>query len=513
MAQKGQLVGTVLGGKYRLDAVLGFGGMGEVYRATQITLGRPVAVKVIARTGKYADEAERFRREALTVSRLRSPFTVTLYDFGEETELLYMVMELLLGETLRQRLKRDPQPGVGFTLELASQTLQSLDEAHRDGVLHRDIKPENLFLVAPVSEGGASGPRGAAGLWVKVLDFGLAKIAGSNQGLTQAGMMVGTPGYMSPEQLRGQTLQATSDLYSLACVLYESLCGRRAFEFAESLDGKLPPPPIEAYPPTPKEFSDLIMLGVNADPARRPASTTDWLRVVEGLRAPLAESESSRTAQSGRRVPAEYHSHDLPTMTAPVAAPKRHGLLVAGFVLGAAIAIGIGLAINRVPNLSQPDTVSATPMVDTTTPATPLPPLPAETTIQTPPVAKPTETKAGPASTPVADPATPLAEHAPLPATPAPAVPEPAAPAKPAHTPAHVTTPRAESATSKALHDRYGRVHRAWAEERTHRSADDQRFFNKMLEGVQKLIATGNTSEAKQSLDEFVAQALRGTEP
>ncbi len=496
MPSKGQLVGTVLGGKYRLDSILGLGGMGEVYRATQISLGRPVAIKVIAHTSRRADDAERFRREALTVSRLRSPFTVTLYDFGEEESLLYMVMELLMGETLRARLQRDPQPGVGFTLELASQALQSLDEAHREGILHRDIKPENLFLVAPVSQiGSGSGPRGASGLWIKLLDFGLAKIVGSGDVLTRAGEMMGTPGYMSPEQLRARGLTATSDLYSLACVLYESLTGRRAFEFAEALDGKLPSPPAELFPATPKELSDQIMAALSADPAQRPPSTTLWLQVIEGLRAPMISPDASRTVQSGPRGAAPPVANEADTVHSM--APKGRGrpLLVGLSVAVFAIAGGVGLALFR----SQQSTAIPLPaegVVPARLPEQASPPLP------TPPRASPVDT-VKPA--PVADPVKADAPKSPPPT---------ASPASAPEAPEHATvrkTAHPPSPAGRAIKERFVRIKTAWEVERTHRGSADRKIFDLMLKSIQADIA--RNKDVKADLDNFVNDALRGEEP
>lgn len=215
-----RLIGEVLDGRYRIDRVLSRGGMGVVYVAEQLNVGRDVALKVI-RPGFATETAVvRFKAEAQIVSELKHPNTLRLYDFGEtESGLLYIVTELLLGRSLTAALADGPMRAERM-LEVLRAILLSLDEAHQRGIVHRDLKPSNIFLE------DVSGHE-----VVKVLDFGIAKL---NHGLgpqaTQTGEVVGTPAYMSPEQAKGQPLDQRSDLYSLGIVAYRCLSGRTPFD-------------------------------------------------------------------------------------------------------------------------------------------------------------------------------------------------------------------------------------------------------------------------------------------
>jgi serine/threonine protein kinase len=194
--------------------------MGAVFRAHDPQLERDVAVKLIslaAATGQGdpKEAAARFAREARVAARLHHPNVVTVFDFGEEGDQLYLVMELVAGETLAQRMARGDFPGTTAALEIVAQAADALASAHRAGVIHRDIKPGNLLLAA---SGG-----------VKVSDFGVAKAVGESTELTRTGMMVGSPAYMAPEQVQGLDLDGRSDLFSLGVVLYEMLLHRKPF--------------------------------------------------------------------------------------------------------------------------------------------------------------------------------------------------------------------------------------------------------------------------------------------
>ena len=207
-------------GRYRLVSEIGRGAMGAVYRAHDPQLERDVAVKLIslafaAGHGDPKEAAARFAREARVAARLHHPNVVTVFDFGEEGDQLYLVMELVEGETLAQRLVRGEFPGTTAALEIVAQTADALAAAHLAGVIHRDIKPGNLLL-----------PKSGA---VKVSDFGVAKAVGESTELTRTGMMVGSPAYMAPEQVQGMELDGRSDLFSLGVVLYEMLMRRKPF--------------------------------------------------------------------------------------------------------------------------------------------------------------------------------------------------------------------------------------------------------------------------------------------
>jgi|GEM_PF-3082722 len=211
------LIAHIIDGRYRIDAKLGIGGMGAVYRGTRLLIGDEVAIKVLHKDqGAVPLAAERFRREAQAAARLKHPNAVSVYDFGVSSEgLFYLVMELVEGESVRSIIKQRGPFTPSATAEIITQVCAALDEAHRQSIIHRDIKPDNIMV-----------HQSAGGLRVKVLDFGIAKLrdqAASN--LTQTGSVMGTPHYMSPEQCIGEELDSRSDIYSLGIVMYEMLAG------------------------------------------------------------------------------------------------------------------------------------------------------------------------------------------------------------------------------------------------------------------------------------------------
>jgi Tol biopolymer transport system component len=245
--------GTRLG-PYEVGELLGVGGMGEVYRARDHRLGRDVAMKVLApHLSRDRAALERFEREARAVAALSHPNILAIHDVGEDKGFAFAVAEVLQGQTLRARLDRGPLPALE-AIGLARQAAEGLRAAHEKGIVHRDIKPENLFLTDH-------------GL-LKILDFGIAKMtvpAGGtltedSTAITQGGMVLGTPAYMSPEQLRGRPLDQRSDLFSLGAVLHEMLSGSKAFarptplqtvaavlvEDPPPLDDAGVPPPLQA---------------------------------------------------------------------------------------------------------------------------------------------------------------------------------------------------------------------------------------------------------------------------
>jgi serine/threonine protein kinase len=219
------MVGTILD-HYELIALIGSGGMGEVYRARDTRLRRDVAIKILPeRLASQPDLLHRFQREARAVAALSHPNVCAIYDFGLESGTHYAVMELLEGETLRARLSRGPLAWREAT-DIVAGVADGLAAAHAKGIAHRDLKPENLFLTADGC--------------VKILDFGLARVtptgAGDPEALeatvaetTRAGIVLGTYPYMSPEQARGDLVGPASDVFSLGCVLYEAITGQRAF--------------------------------------------------------------------------------------------------------------------------------------------------------------------------------------------------------------------------------------------------------------------------------------------
>ena len=280
------LVGRSLG-HYKVLSLVGSGGMGEVYRARDSRLNRDVAVKVLpALTTQSESSRKRFHREAQAVAALSHPNIRALYDVGEADGRVYAVMELLEGETLRARLARGPLPS-RKAMEIGAAIADGLAAAHATGIVHRDLKPENVFITA-------------AG-HVKMLDFGLAKmqepIVAHASSESVPGVILGTAGYMSPEQASGKQVDARSDIFSLGCVLYEMVSGRRAFErrtIAETLTAILNDEPPELA----SESGDLRRIVAHClekQPDARLQSAQDLAFHLRGL------LNSADTARAGLR--------------------------------------------------------------------------------------------------------------------------------------------------------------------------------------------------------------------
>ena len=293
-------VGTRLG-PYEVVAPLGAGGMGEVYRARDMRLGRDVAVKVLpSHLSESAEARARFEREARVISGLNHPHLCVLHDLGRENGIDYLVMELVEGETLAQRIARGPLP-TAEVQRLGAEIADALDRAHRAGVVHRDLKPGNVML----SKSGA-----------KLMDFGLAResrragvlnTAASGPGamsqsptvatpLTGAGALVGTSQYMAPEQLEGREADARSDMWAMGCVLYEMATGRHAYEgpTAASLISSImkdePRPMLQLAPHTPPGLERVIRACLAKDPEHRWQSAHD---LALALRWPAADAAAA----------------------------------------------------------------------------------------------------------------------------------------------------------------------------------------------------------------------------
>jgi len=294
------LIGCNLDGRYDLESVIGRGAMGVVYLARQVSVDRPVAVKVLRR--EFSSDrvlVARVLREAKALSLLHHPNLLTIFDFGQsEDGRLYVATELLEGNSVA-RLVREKGPLTPAAVsEVLRQVAEGLVATHGKGIVHRDLKPENLFLV-PLTRGRSL---------VKVLDFGIAQV-GRGKGaerLTHVGGTVGTPAYMSPEQIRGQEVEPSSDVYSLGCVAYRLLTGEVPFSGQSVMDivrahlGEAPVPPSEKCD-CPRELSDLLLRMLAKDPADRPADAEALLDELEGRALSLVAQPAigPRAAQSG----------------------------------------------------------------------------------------------------------------------------------------------------------------------------------------------------------------------
>ncbi|GAA3973811.1 protein kinase [Thermobifida alba] len=272
----GSRAGVVLIDRYRLDERIGVGGMGEVWRATDILLSRPVAVKLL-HMAQVSDPVsqQRFRTEAQITAALSHPNIAQVYDYGDQDGYSFLVMELITGESLSAIIKRNPGLDADITLDVVDQAAQALSAAHAAGVIHRDIKPGNLL----VTEDGA----------VKLTDFGIAR-GNESVTLTQTGMVMGTAQYISPEQVSGKPASPLSDLYALGIVAYECLAGQPPFTADTPLalalaHSREPPPPLpETVPPAVRELVERMLA---KDPQDRPSSAAEVAQWAQHLRAAL----------------------------------------------------------------------------------------------------------------------------------------------------------------------------------------------------------------------------------
>jgi serine/threonine-protein kinase len=286
--------GQLVAERYAIERELGKGGMGRVYLAHQRPFDRPVVIKIMH--PKYlADEKlrQRFFNEARAASQLSHPNSVTVYDFGKTDDDVYFIaMEYVDGVTLRKEINSHGPMPMDRAVPIVVQIAQSLGEAHRKGIIHRDLKPENVMLGRP----------GTPDEFVKVLDFGIAKVVDNQAGITQTGSVFGTPGYMAPEQGRAEDIDATVDLYSLTCCLYEMLTGRMPFSGDSALQVMMKHQ-SEVVPELPERFGEKLTRFVRTGMAKhadeRPPNSDDY---VAWLLASLSEQrpdDIGNTPRSG----------------------------------------------------------------------------------------------------------------------------------------------------------------------------------------------------------------------
>ena len=297
--------GEVIAGRYRLEAILGRGGMGFVYRAQHLELDEPLVVKFIDPV--YATDPVarlRFRREAKALIRLRHPGVVAMHELGEHEGGLFLAMELLAGQTLGARLADPSAPiGLAATFDIFRQLGEVLDAIHAEGVLHRDLKPDNVMLVPDRAAAGGASDR------VVLMDFGLAYLDEKDTRLTSTGSVMGTPAYMAPEQCDGTGACPASDLYALGVMLFETLAGNRPFECetaALAMSHHMfvaPPklPPIAASgEPIPPGLALLVDDLLGKKPDSRPTAV-EFLQRLEGARTGT-DAAGFAAASSARRL-------------------------------------------------------------------------------------------------------------------------------------------------------------------------------------------------------------------
>jgi HAMP domain-containing protein len=259
-------VGQTLAGRYEIKSVLGVGGMGVVYRAMDKELGEPVAIKTLKGDAMAADPAllARFKDEIRLARKITHRNVVRTHDLGEVEGVYYITMEFVEGQSLKHLIQSRGQLPVNVTLTVGKQLCRALEVAHEQGVIHRDIKPQNIVVE----------PSGV----LKVMDFGIARLATRTEGVTQAGMAIGTPEYMAPEQLLGDDVDFRADLYAAGCVLFECLTGRTPFVadspitlVAKQLE-EIPVSPAKLNPEVPEPLAALVLRTLSKDREHRPAS-------------------------------------------------------------------------------------------------------------------------------------------------------------------------------------------------------------------------------------------------
>ena len=287
-------IGRTIKGRYQIIKKLGEGGMGAVYLAEQISMARKVALKVLQ--GNYARDEEfigRFRREARLAASLNHPYIVTVYDFDQGDDgALFIAMEYIDGKSLTEVIRRDGPLDIGRAARLGIQITEGLAAAHRSGVIHRDIKPDNIMVV------GAEDVE-----MVKLMDFGIARLrdSGSMSRLTRAGVIMGTPAYMAPEQAEGAEVSERTDIYALGIVLYEMLSG--SVPFRASTPGAVLVKQIQERPlalrtlrrEIPAAIESTVMQALEKDPSKRQRDMREMAHGLKRIERPAADEPLSST--------------------------------------------------------------------------------------------------------------------------------------------------------------------------------------------------------------------------
>jgi serine/threonine-protein kinase len=384
-AETDPMVGKVLNGKFKIASLIATGGMGVIYRGVQLALERAVAIKVLTPTTTSSqidpNFHKRFFLEASILARLQHPNIVTVFDYGRvenmEPERYFMAMEYLEGETLFRRMRRTGRVPPPAAMDVARQIARGLREAHKHGVVHRDLKPSNIMLV----------PGEDMGELVKILDFGLVKVvADDSEELTQQGSFLGSPRFMSPEQISHGKVDLRTDIYSLGVILYQMLCGKVPFESSNSVQILIahlqqPVPRMRERNPeadVPEALEAFVHRCLSKDPEARPASMDAFIKglgdCAQGMglsgafgstglvtidsgatRAPtpmppvrvMAAPPSADATADGGATTASAQATVPPAATTKPGEPApqgRKGILIAAGILAVA---GIALAVGR----------------------------------------------------------------------------------------------------------------------------------------------------------------------
>jgi serine/threonine protein kinase len=346
--------GVIVNDSYRIAGVLGTGAMGTVYRAEDVERSTPVALKVLHGFLATSKEASaRFRREAFVGVRLVHPNCVPVLDFGAMPDgSFFLAMELVGGESLGDLLDRGGPLPWPRALRIARHVLRGLDHAHGDGIVHRDIKPDNIIIT----------PHDGDPDFARILDFGIAKLVDANShAITRAGMSVGTPSYLSPEQAVGGVIDARCDLYSLSIVVYEMLTGKTPFGDLEPrkrlyAHAAAPVPTFAEIAPgidIPRDVEELVRACLAKEPEARLATAAEYLERIESLLAP-AEAPAQAPPTRVRR--------------------RRNHVWIALGVAAAAVVAGVTLAVVRPWASATPVATSAPPALGAPTEPAVIPP-------------------------------------------------------------------------------------------------------------------------------------------
>ncbi|MEV0267431.1 MAG: protein kinase [Hamadaea sp.] len=321
--------GTLLSGRYRLDERIATGGMGDVWRGTDETLGRTVAIKILLPA--LLEEpgfSERFRLEARTMATINHPGVVDIYDYGSDQQVAYLVMEYVEGDALSRTLARVGRLTPARTMALIAQAAEALEAAHLKGIVHRDVKPGNLLVRANGT--------------LVLTDFGIARSAVASQ-LTAAGAVLGTASYLAPEQAAGQTATTASDIYSLGVVAYQCLSGRRPFDGDNPIEiamkhVRMTPPALP--PDVPPAVRAIVERAMAKDPSARWPSAAIFAAASRQAAAVLSSEQSGRAASPSAPVSPVPYS---PAPSSPARPPVRP---VTGSPAGTPVGAGLP---HRVP--------------------------------------------------------------------------------------------------------------------------------------------------------------------